>query len=118
MEALISYVCFSTSEFSVDLNEYATLSQVAERKKYRRALEINKSKRRAKHLSRYRDMKKSYTPENQKEVSNPNPSANLPILASHPTATLWQNRVKPSATQVHADVPLHPDRSSKPGCLA
>lgn len=33
MEMLSSYVCFSTSEFSVDLSEYRTLLQVAGRKK-------------------------------------------------------------------------------------
>lgn len=59
VEVLSSYVCFSSSEFSVDLNEYTTLLQVAGRKKYRRGLGINKIKWRVKYLNRYRDMRKS-----------------------------------------------------------
>lgn len=63
VEVLSSYVCFSTSKFSVDLNEYRTLQQVAGRKKHRRGLGINKNKKRAKYLSRDRDMRISCTLE-------------------------------------------------------
>lgn len=38
---VISYVCFSTSDFSVDLKEYMAVLQVAGSKNYRRGLEID-----------------------------------------------------------------------------